>query len=170
MKKQIVLVIALVAILMLASVSVFAPRSVQAAIATLIRDQDAPGRHPFTATCSAFNSTFASNAQCSMAVPAGQEVIVQSVSFVGMSDPTNANMAFSITATGAGNDIVPVQLVVNDAGTAQPSKATFPGTQLAWFPADPGTNITCVGLIKGEEAAGKLGLSCNVSGYYVTLP
>jgi hypothetical protein len=167
MKKQMVLVVSLLAILVFASVSAHA---VQSAIATLIRDQDAPGRHPFTATCSAFNSTLANNAQCSMAVPAGQEVIVQSVSFVGMSDPTNANMAFSVIATGAGNATVPVQLVVNDAGTAQPSKASFPGTQLAWFPADPATNITCAGFIKGEEAAGKLGLSCNVSGYYVTLP
>jgi hypothetical protein len=170
MKKHTVLVVSLLAILVLATVAVFPSRAVQAVVATLIRDQDAPGRHPFAATCSATNTTLGNDANCSIPVPPGEEVIVQSVTLAGNSQASNTLMGFAVAATTAGSVTVPFQSVIHDSGLAQPSSSTFLATQLSWFPADPGSKLICDGGTADQEVAGQINFRCTVLGYSVTLP
>jgi len=65
------------------------PRAAYAAVATNIRDQDNPARHPFTTSCE--NSSPDHFTSCSTAaVPAGEEVVIETISYSVRVDPNTS--------------------------------------------------------------------------------
>jgi hypothetical protein len=155
---------------LLISVFAVAPRKLVAAVvATLIRDQDAVGRHPFVASCSTQQGVV--ELTCYTApVPAGEEVVIQNASFqiVG---PANSVATFSLTAQTNGTQNAPVAIGVQ--GINFGNEAFINATQPTAFMADPGSVIACTvgpsfAEFFGQTTTGLL--QCTVTGYYVTLP
>jgi hypothetical protein len=167
MKTRTTIVLAAAALaLSITSLSIINPRSVRAAVATLIRDQDNPARHPFTAIC--FANSLNNAASCNTPViPAGEEVVVETVSFQGSGDPTASVYQFSLGATTSGQFHYFGFGAVFDSGYSQPGNALFTGTQVLRIYADPGTAINCAG---GASKSASSSVLCIISGYYVSLP
>ncbi|HYX65260.1 MAG TPA: hypothetical protein VE935_13670 [Burkholderiales bacterium] len=133
-----------------------------AAVATIVRDQDNPARHPFVTSCS---SEAGINFECSTPpIPAGQQVVIETVSFNGFNVPAGVSVFFpalSTTAAGAR------QFYALDPASV--ISGVFQQVKSLRLYADPGTVITCdgspdAGSLFGAEAG------CSISGYFVTLP
>ena len=143
--------------------SFIGPRPVQAVVATLDRDSDHAARHPFAALCSAA-ATSAFVASCTIPVPAGQEVVVQTVTSQGNADPGNTNFVLA-THTSVGGTLAESLNVVPDDLFNQPGSSRYVFTSTATLYADPGTNIGCFAFVKSASAS--VSITCAVSGYYV---
>lgn len=148
--------------LLVSGFAVLSPKAVYALVATIIRDQDNPARHPFVTSCV---SEAGINFECSTpAIPAGQEVVIETVSFNGFNVPAGVGVFFpAISTTAAG---VRQFYALNPAPIIS---GVFQEPQSLRFYADPGTVITCdgspdAGSLFGAEAG------CSISGYFVTLP
>jgi hypothetical protein len=166
-RTTIVLVAAAFA-LALASTSIITPMAVKAAVATLIRDVDNPARQPFATSCST-DPGFGTEVFCKIPVPAGVEVVIQSVSVVATSDKTNSPVVVSfLTSVGLNelNEIYPlfpVSLTPNELFNR------YVDARNLTFSADPGF-IVCVASTNQANPSRGLGASFFVAGYFVTLP
>jgi hypothetical protein len=159
--------------LLISAIALTPKKLVAAVVATLIRDQDAAARHPFSAYCQ-----FTNYNGCSIPVPAGEEVVIQNVAFGGSAQLSNVNpghwASFALVATSGGALVAPVGVIVPaSAVPVYPSNniSQFGGTQTTWFAADPGTSLQIA--IAAYPPTAQLPLAqgyCTVSGYYVTLP
>jgi hypothetical protein len=159
---------ALAFVLIASGIGIINPSTVRAVVATIIRDQDNPARHPFTAVCS--NSTSgANNVSCSTPiVPAGQEVVIEGVAIEMFANPGFNNKADpSVSATSAGNLVTYVMNAVLDDGGSTLSNH-FQMFQTLRLYADPGQPISCS--VRVPTAVTQMFIGCAFSGYYVTLP
>ena len=77
------------------------PRTVHAEVATITRDQDNPARHPFTTSCEGSSADKATSCT-TPAVPAGEEVVIETISFRVVADPNNLVAIDAIEVTTAG--------------------------------------------------------------------
>jgi len=170
MKKITGIALVAVAALSFASSAMFAPKAVRAAVAALVRDEDNPARHPFVTQCqAAFTTT--RNTSCNTApIPAGEEVVIETVSLLSLADPTNHALEAQVFTKTAGTSFDTYLNVITDSGTGQPTFATFQGGQSFRLYADPGTVIGCSAITNGPSPSQSFGLQCYFSGYYVTLP
>ena len=155
--------------LFLVSFAAVAPRAVKAAIATLVRDVDNPARQPFAAFC-VTGSTGGTQAFCTIAIPAGKEVVVQSVSVSASSASAVSPLLVNLITSSGGNELnelyglFPLQVSVNGLFNEY-----FDARNLT-FSADGGTNITCFASTNFPNPNNGLNAVFNVSGYFVTLP
>jgi len=118
------------------------------------QDADAPGRHPYQQSCSAFVKV-----TCFMpVVPPNTEVVIQTVS-MSFSGGTPGSLILSSVGGGVGVDTY-VPLVAEPDGTFA---VTQPLTQYA----DPGGSISCSNSII-NHAAGSF--TCTITGYTISLP
>jgi hypothetical protein len=161
----------LAAVLLISGIAVLSPRAVHAVVATIIRDQDNPARHPFVALCFAPTSNSSAVARCSTDFPAGQEFVIETVSIVGTGDPSNIVLAPTVFTTAGGRHNVSYALnPISNNGIDQQVASQFTGTQLVRFYADPGTVISCEGITPGLNARVNFSFNCTFSGYLVSLP
>ena len=140
-----------------------------AVVATIIRDQDNPARHPFVTGCSATVANFKDSACFTPPTPAGQEVVIETVTFSGSGDRSNVVLAPQLVILSAASA---AQIFLNpmfDNGFGQPSFSNFSGVQSLRLYADPGVGIACEGVTAALNPGG-LSVSCTISGYFVTLP
>jgi hypothetical protein len=169
-----------VAALILAAVASLAPKSVAAAIATLVRDQDNPARHTFQASCASNGFPGPTGfivASCSIPVPAGQEYVITSATVSGTSstfDPvlvgitTTAGGVGAGAITGAGTAVITPYNSAAIVGYSSGATATFVYETHGAIYADAGSSITVSAypFVFGPQ----LGVQLNVQGHYVTLP
>jgi len=69
-------------VLLISGIAVMSPRAVRAVVATIIRDQDNPARHPFTTTCTGASTTQVSTCN----PPAGAAAMCVGIGFSAVSD------------------------------------------------------------------------------------
>jgi len=153
--------------LLLATFSIIGPRTVHAVVATLVRDIDNAGRHPFVGSCS--NTTSGTNASCNISVPAGEEVVIQTEVFGAFADPANKFLATAVGTSVGASGIFAYDNIPDD-GRYQPTQSDLFSTFAYTLYADPGSTITCSGTTKNSNPTIGLEFNCQVSGYYVTLP
>jgi hypothetical protein len=160
----------LACVLVISGIAVISPRAVHAVVATIIRDQDNPARHPFTTKCFAPKTAIDRNTCETDAIPAGEEVVVETISFNGNGDPGNFVFVPDIITTAAGvaqlYDLNPIF----DSDLTQPTAASYAGVQSVRLYADPGSVIKCEGITPNFNPSFGLTFSCAISGYFVTLP
>lgn len=167
MKKNTILIAAASLAVMAASVDLISPKAVRAAVATLIRDQDNPARHPFTSFC--FSSGTSHLLSCSTpAIPAGEEVVVENVSLLGTGDPMNKALSVILTATTSGQPAAYFFDPVFDSG-ARPFVTTFARIQPLRIYADPGTTLDFSASTAGSNPGG-FAIDFTVTGYSASLP
>ena len=158
---------------LITAAGVLTPRAVHAqddqGNRVIIRDQDNPARHPFAASCVGTSTTqFVS---CIMTVPAGQRVVIETAVSRTAASPGNTVMEFAVQTTAAGTTNLYNLAVLQDSGLFQPGEAAFyGGAQSVHLYADPSTSIICQGITHGANPSPALGMTCTISGYYVTLP
>jgi len=71
--------------LLISGIAILTPRAVYAVVATITRDQDNPARHPFTTKCGGSTGI---NFFCETPpIPAGQEVVIETISINGFNLP-----------------------------------------------------------------------------------
>jgi hypothetical protein len=152
-----------------ASIAIVTPKAVKAAIATLIRDQDQAARRPFTTSCSATGS---SNGTVCITpnIPAGEEVVIETVEFEGLADPTNTRLRRILAATTSGVAHFYLLDSLADDGASQPSISRFAAIQPVRLYADPGTAMSCEGDTHAANPVNGLFVGCIISGYSVSLP
>jgi hypothetical protein len=158
-KKQtrILLVVAALAV-SIASFSLISPKAVKAAIATLIRDQDNPARHPFTANC------FGGSVGCAVQMPAGVEVVIQTASVTVQTDLAGTAALVNIV-TNIGGNTSSAQWVISNPFDRGPVNLLSDVRNLTLY-ADPNTLVQCSVVANSQISATVL----TVTGYYVTLP
>jgi hypothetical protein len=83
MKKNLtkMLFVLLAAVLLVSTVAALIPRAVHALTAELVQNVDSPPRNAWVGTCSI--NTTASFGSCTIPVPAGQTVTIQTMTFLG---------------------------------------------------------------------------------------
>jgi hypothetical protein len=150
--------------LLLTTFAVIGPRTVQAVVATLVRDTDNAARHPWTGSCGPL--TTGKLISCTVPVPSGQEVVIQQVNLQGSAEPTAKTVLGGVLATTGGNTEVWSSSPAPDLGFFQPTAAYFNVTGMATMYADPGLDISCQFLSKTTITTA----TCFLAGYYVTLP
>lgn len=168
-RKRIVFVVA-ACVLLAVLCAVVPPQTVRAAIATLVRDQDNPARHPFAASCS--TASFSSDTtSCSIQVPAGVEYVVQALNVEGSPVccpyviPTTSNVTIMTHTGGALFQARYATTFTPYGGGAVWMPLTVPLT----IYADPGSNID-VSLVTPGSVPGGMNFAVRAQGYYVTLP
>lgn len=146
--------------------SLAVPRAVHAVAAALVRDVDNAGRHPFSSSCSGnFNDSFV--ARCSITIPDGEEVVLQSESVFVTAGPNIPNALVVMTTSSAGN----LTEFYNNVPTLPGSNSEMPFVGSVVVPADPGSNVECISVLGATtDGGGDGGVSCTFVGYYVTLP
>jgi hypothetical protein len=163
----------LASVLLISGIAVVTPRAVLAVVATIIRDQDNPARHPFTTFCASPQTTFVANGCDVPAIPAGQEVVIETISFDGAADPRNAVMDPLVDITPAAAGIIQHYSLnpIFDSGRAQPTQAVYQGLQSLRLYAGPGEIISCSGFTQNPNSSGiQFSVGCRMAGYFVTLP
>ena len=106
------------------SSTLISPRAVHAVVATIIRDQDNPARHPFTTTCTGASITQVSTCN-PPAIPAGQEVVIETISFTGFGDSDKSVLVPTISTIAAGFFQTYFLTPISDTGAFQPTNADF---------------------------------------------
>ena len=166
MKKSTTIVLVAAAFaLSFASIAIMIPKAVKAAVATLIRDQDQAARRPFTTTCSSSSGT-PITACATPRIPAGEEVVIETVSFFGSADPTNTRLQPQLETTASGVFQSYVFNFIEFSGAGE----GFGSTQPVRLYADPDTPIGCLAFTQGANPLFGLSLTCVISGYSVSLP
>src|SRR5262252_5791927 len=119
----------LACVLLISGIAVLSPRAVYAVVATIIRDQDNPARHPFTTECTS-NPDRGGSVSCNTpAIPAGQEVVIETISINGFGDSTNTVVVVEVD-TSAGGVLRGYRLnPISDDGALQPNGAEYEGAQ-----------------------------------------
>jgi hypothetical protein len=167
-KGQFALGVAVVGLL-LASFAAIAPKAVKAAIATLIRDQDNAARRPFTARCSAAVPGGLIVSCSTNAIPAGEEVVIESISFAATASQGNSVLIPEVNTVASGVSSFFLPPPMTDSGFDQPSNPHFQGGQSVRLYADPGSVISCTAATPHVNPT-FLSLDCFIWGYSVSLP
>lgn len=150
--------------LLISGIAIITPRALQAAVATITRDQDNPARHPFTTSCQSQDGV---NIVChSPVIPAGQQVVIETITISGEGNSAAFVLTPHISTIAAGNfntyDLNPMF----DTGILQPGNSQMQGVASVRLYADPGSTIQCA----GDANVTPFFINCHFSGYFVTLP
>src|SRR5579871_5616938 len=94
--------------LLVTTFAIIGPRTVRAVTATLIRDVDNPARHPFAGICG-FASSSTNTVQCTMPVPAGEEVVIQTAWVNAFAASTNTRILTTVQTFNASTGISPLE-------------------------------------------------------------
>jgi hypothetical protein len=158
--------------LLISGIAVITPRAVQAVVATIIRDQDNPARHPFTTFCDAPQTTSVANGCDAPPIPAGEEVVIETISFDGRTDPSNSVLDVGVDISPAGAGLIQHYSLnpIFDVGRGQPNIAIYSGVQSLRLYVGPGEVILCGGFTKNSNTSVQFSISCRMAGYFVTLP
>jgi len=158
------------ALILLAVMAVIVmPKATRAVVAALVRDEDQPARHPFVTFCS--TTSPGKYATCSTpAIPAGEEVVIETVSVSGNADPGNLSFLPELTTTSAGTEASFAWDAVTDVGFGQPKFSEFAWAHSMRLYADPGTSLSCQVGTAAANPETLLVLNCHLSGYWVSLP
>ena len=159
---------ALTAIVLVSCVAVLTPRAVHAVVATLVRDVDNPGRHPFSYYCGISSSS--SQTSCTIPVPVNEEWVIQNLGCQASSDPVNKTLITEIyTTVGLANDAYHAS-TATDTGFGETAQAQYnTGLSLTLY-ADPSTNILVQFTTKAPNPIDGLIGKCFLTGYSVSLP
>ena len=157
-------------VLLISGIAVMSPRAVHAVVATIIRDQDNPARHPFATRCVATPTTSNFVSCDTPAIPAGLEVVIETITFGGIGDPSNIGIAPEVIVAEAGVSQPYALNVIPDSRFGQPFDLSYSGVQSLRLYADPGTGIECNGATPHPNISTTLTFVCTISGYFVTLP
>ncbi len=161
--------VAFACVLVISAVAVMSPRAVHAVVATLVKDVDNPARHAFTTSC-IFTPTAGQATGCTTpAIPAGEQVVIETVAVIASANPTNTELSASISTTVNGATAT-WPFSVADNGTNQPGNSLFWASQPLRLYADPGTTIVFGINTKGLNPPLALGGGAGISGYWVSLP
>jgi hypothetical protein len=148
-------------------------------------------RHPFVGTCYAdVNIPFLSPnplASCTISVPAGSEVVIQTVTLYGRTDLAQRTVQFDLDSNFTGPTGVvgtgPSGLALGtaplfDSGFGQTGDdGIYTGT-FAWaINVAPGSNVVCVLRappelsvdVRNNPTIGEIEETCNIVGFYTTL-
>jgi hypothetical protein len=147
--------------LLVTTFALIGPRAVQAAVTALIRDQDNAARHSWFLTCGA------PALSCTMTVPLGVEYVIQTADIFGNISGTPNTADFVVVTQTAGQTMYQDNLIAPAA--TGPGTTDYVATSSHIMYADPGTQITCQ-LTSMDGAATTKTLTCDLTGYYVTLP
>jgi len=164
------------ALILLAVMAVIVmPKATHAVVAALVRDEDQPARHPFYTSCTVSTATATGvspfTASCSTpAIPAGEEVVIETVSFSVPSGTANPSLWPSLSTTTAGAATTFDLGEVQDAHSNLRADPGFLTTQAIRLYADPGSVIGCSGLVLSLAPGTEMTLTCTLSGYWVSLP
>jgi hypothetical protein len=163
-------------------IAALAPKAARGIAATLVQvanttsnpvpnqDVQQPAHHVFTASCTS-SLTNGSIATCSAgAVPAGEEFVIETISFEGAADATNTRLVPSFSVISAGSAEVVTLSSIGDDGLLQPRASEFEVTQAARLYADPGFSPNCLVQTKGSNLTVGILFTCTISGYTVSVP
>jgi hypothetical protein len=162
-------------VIVVAAVLILAvPKTVQAVVATLIRDVDNPGRATVVnASCDVLTqSGMTANIACFPAytVPAGNRLVIQHVEG-SCRTPQGDSLAFTnFTVTTNGNPVVHYFPLVNE-GTdhfISPVATVFATNQAVTYYADPGSTLGFGTFI--SDAAGNTFCFFQLSGHLISYP
>jgi hypothetical protein len=158
-----IIFVATVCVTIMASIAVVAPKAVRAAVATLIRDQDNAARHPWTGTCLILSPA----GSCEMPLSAGNEYVIQSVTYYQSGSGFNATIVGAACTTGG--SYTNILSGVIPAFTTGPSSViayqTFPVTAYC----DPGGQGVIIS-VSANGSTTSYSSTVYANGYYVTLP
>ena len=157
-------------VLLISAIVIITPRAMYAAVARITRNQDNPARHPFTTGCTATPSNAFFSACDTPAIPAGQEVVIETISFNGNGDPGNIVLVPAVTTTAAGVQRLYFLNQLPDTTLGQPARAEYEGAQSLRLYAGPGTIIVCNGFTHNLNPTMGVSVGCTISGYFVALP
>jgi len=104
------------------------------------------------------------------AIPAGQEVVIETISFNGNGDPGNIVLVPAVTTTAAGVQRLYFLNQLPDTTLGQPARAEYEGAQSLRLYAGPGTIIVCNGFTDNLNPTMGVSVGCTISGYFVALP
>jgi len=164
-----ILLTALTAIVLVSGVAVLTPRAVHAVVATFVRDVDNGARHPWSSSCGSTSNT--AHAQCSIVIPASEEVVIQQAYVLDSSDSVNKITSNDIELTTGGNpNAAQLYLAADVTRTDFPTQSFLSGQITSTLYADPGSTVTVY--VKTANANPVIGLnvSLTLSGYTVSLP
>lgn len=151
-------------------IAALAPKAVHAVAAALIRDEDQPARHPFITDCFAESSPTASfEAGCSFTVPAGGELVIETITVNGSADPTNKLLSSTLQVFTAGSEELFTLNPIADNGSLEPVASNFQAVQTARFYADAGSTVS-FGASTPATNRNTMVIVYRVSGYIVSLP
>jgi hypothetical protein len=148
-----------------------APKTVQAVVATLIRDVDNPGRAPHVAVNCQANSTIGASGDlgCSpvYTVPASNLLVLQQVEAFCGTPPGNslANTTFNIYTNG---NPVRHNLTLVSEGPDFDTGVDFADNQTVTYYADPGSTIRFDSLT--TDSTGSTSCFFQFSGYLISYP
>lgn len=142
-----IVLVALAAIVLVTTVAVLAPRAVHAVavVATLVEDVDSPARHPWAATCSGALVENYYAQRCTVAVPAGYEYVIQTISISGPPYATPSPPIYAYVSTSVGGVTAWWQGISPTEALFQYEASYFIAewTASTTLYADPGTSIAC---------------------------
>jgi len=162
---------ALTAIVLVSGVAVLTPRAVHAVVATFVRDVDNGARHPWSSTCSSSAYSSTARAQCSIVIPAGEEVVIQQAYVEDTSDTANKVASNTITLTTGGNpNWAQLYLAADVTRTDLVIQSAFAGQITSTLYADPGSTVTVYVSTANANPVAGLGVMLTLSGYTVSLP
>ena len=134
------------------------------------QDVEQPAHHVFATSCTS-GTTSGSIAACfTGSVPAGEEFVIETVSFGGAADSTNTRLVPLLTVVSAGLAQSVTLSSIGDDGLLQPRASEFEVTQAARLYADPGSSPNCVVFTKGSNLTEGINFTCTISGYTVSVP
>jgi hypothetical protein len=88
---------------------------------------DDPARHPFTTSCND-NETTNSAACNTPSIPAGEEVVIETISITAIANPGNTALVVQVQTTAGGKSQFYALNSLFDAGVDQPIDAAFGGS------------------------------------------
>jgi hypothetical protein len=159
-----------------AVISLAVPRTIHALAAALVRDVDNPARQPFRATCSENSTSNPGATGCDLVatVPAGQELVIQGVTFDLLVNPgpgSSVRWEFGVFG-GTPYQAASYTLGMQDLGPAIGfTSGTEEYTGVLNFPvyADPGMSVFA-GFGRGFVTPDSWQYTATLSGYTVSLP
>ncbi len=163
--------------LLITTFSIIGPRAVRAAVATLVQvvntsanpiptvATDNPALTPFSQDCFFAPASNTSISTCLVAVPAGEEVVVQTVSL--FANPTNSDTALQTQVLTT----LPGDQHGVEYGFAQKlTGGSFVATMNATLQAQPSSSIECLVRTQNDNPGAGISGTCYVNGYYVKVP
>jgi hypothetical protein len=104
---KVVSVVAAAAFVLVSTVAVLTPRVVRAVTAELVQNVDSPPRNPWMGTCniSPVSSGIEGFADCQISVTAGQELVIQTITFTGYAT-NHTHMLLTLGCPGCAASVI----------------------------------------------------------------